>query len=134
MPTMQKTSREVQFNPKHMAKATAPVPLIAKSVEFQTIPTQMCYVEYTYSSKTKEFKAHLWLYSEMDSLRRYVWERLADSFTPAAISWTAEATMMKPPFTEGSIFVGLKSEPHQVMAILKRLLEIDQMIMSYQVI
>jgi hypothetical protein len=117
-----------------MAKATAPVPLIAKGVEFQTIPTQMCFVEYTYSSKTKEFKAHLWLYSEMDGLRRYVWERLAESFTPAAISWTAEAMMPKPPFTQGSIFIGLKSEPQQVMAILKRLLEIDQMIIRYQVI
>ncbi len=134
MPTMTKTSREFQFDPKHMAKATAPIPLIAKSVEFQPLPTQMCYTEYAYSSKSQELKVHIWLYSPLDTARRFLWERLAESFTPAALNWTAEAQMLQPPFVRGSIFIGLKSRPEQVIAVLKRIIELDQALSAYQVI
>lgn len=102
------------------AKALAPT-----EKAFERLDTNMSYTEVFYSKKRTELLVHIWLMPQVPL--RWYWERLATSFGPKSLAWTAEATKIHPPhFLRGSIFIGLHSTPMQAHNAVVRLLEIDK--------
>lgn len=93
-------------------------------LEFIPLDTVSMYTEFNYNPDKKELKIHIWLNPAVPL--RYAWEVLANAFGHEALAWTREAErLVGNQIIRGSIFIGLKCEPHQVQNVLAALKEID---------
>jgi len=108
-------------------------PYSIKPVQFMKLPTAMMEAEFSYFTKTNELKIHLWLLPGVNL--RWTWEQLANSFGHKALKWTPEAKKIVPPhIIEGSVFIGLVSNRHQVQNVVNCLLELDRRLAMRKVV
>jgi len=96
-----------------------------KEKVFERLDTATSFTEVYYDRGRKELLVHIWLYPQVPL--RWYWERLANAFGSNALKWTQEAMKVSPPhLLQGSVFIGLRSNPVQAHNAIVRLLEIDQ--------